>query len=997
MHALLLDADSGAKVADMSSRDFDWTGHVFPTTDRILSWGRDKQSKAVRFQVHDSKTGALMNSFEVNSDLIKPQPFPLHDDHSLHVHSPVLPAGLRECRSQSQKPMTHTLILAQAKNSSDPPIALAVCKSEVRQQSIGASNIMRWDPSGHYGQKHPLLRLDSRSAINVGEVGGHVAFTGPISTAKNDLSDADCRTLAITGRGRIRSLRLETGSSSFLQGHRLLYVLGNDRVIVSGSPEHPDNHAYLYDSLNGNLLIDLGEYDTASRISVSPDGTNVATANKDTLRIWDTQTCEITKTLPFAAARVAYFFRTSGDRFVNWHDTSELVGHCLHDASDGERIASMPTDSQFVTSSPDGEHLASYKRQPSGHENKDNEINIWHLADGSLCRTIGHPYPSFVSFSAGNLIAIGGRGRFGFEGEIIEGGPTLIYRPHEEEPLFKLPPPPSTSSMKSSVSSFSRSGRYFVTSQSKAIYLADTKTGKVGHLTEAVDEGNVNPFYYRLSCVGYDAEESRLFTGHEDGFIRAWSTSSHTHLGTLNLRQKGAGFVRAFRSGSTLVTDDWFSPVRIWDSTDLSLRATYVDYDDDNWLTFEPSGYYIGTQKAGEWATIHVDGRMLPLECYAAILNRPDLVEASLAGKKNPKPYLPDPPTIEVYSPRKTYTEVNDRSITIEGVGRDRAGLKGVRILQDSMEVTGGIQLDWEPGKREVSFKKEIQIPADQDEMQVRIQSINRSDILSRPRSLKIRYVPKQRNLYLLAMGVADYDDDKLDLNCSVQDVNDLVAVLQEQEGLLYDKVYVESATDAEVTSAKIKQLRHTFLRKAQPDDTILIFVAGHGTRTEDGEYYFLTSGATGESPFEGIERYLLESMVTWEKLHAKRRVLLIDTCHAGQGVEGARADVRGAQVIYTPEEVEAFPKDADEGVYILAATSEQALAREQEGNGIFTRAVLDALEGAADSNGDGLVQVEELRSFVEEQVHERTGGRQRPTMPKVEGGENFPLARVKE
>ena len=74
-----------------------------------------------------------------------------------------------------------------------------------------------------------------------------------------------------------------------------------------------------------------------------------------------------------------------------------------------------------------------------------------------------------------------------------------------------------------------------------------------------------------------------------------------------------------------------------------------------------------------------------------------------------------------------------------------------------------------------------------------------------------------------------------------------------------------------------------------------------------------------------------------------------------------------------------------------------KAVAQERDGNGLFTRAILDAFGGGADRNGDDVVQVEELLGFVDEKVRERSGGKQQPTIPRIEGGRNFPLFRVEK
>jgi uncharacterized caspase-like protein len=240
---------------------------------------------------------------------------------------------------------------------------------------------------------------------------------------------------------------------------------------------------------------------------------------------------------------------------------------------------------------------------------------------------------------------------------------------------------------------------------------------------------------------------------------------------------------------------------------------------------------------------------------------------------------------------------------------------------------------------------------------------------------------------------VSDYDDDSLDLQYPAKDVEDVVAMLQRQEGRFYDRVNVRRLADREVSLPVVRRLRDKFLLQAGEEDTIIVFAAGHGVRTETNEYWFLTSDATPADPYYGIDRASLEQLVTWPKLHSTRRILLIDTCHSGRAF-GARSGVRGVQ-LFEQEDVDRVREELGEGVYILAASSDDEFAREQEGNGIFTRALLTGLGGAADVDRDGFVRIEELKDFAAREVHELSNGKQRPTFPLVDIGENFPVARV--
>src|SRR5262249_4339612 len=127
-------------------------------------------------------------------------------------------------------------------------------------------------------------------------------------------------------------------------------------------------------------------------------------------------------------------------------------------------------------------------------------------------------------------------------------------------------------------------------------------------------------------------------------------------------------------------------------------------------------------------------------------------------------------------------------------------------------------------------------------------------------------YEPPASDLYLVAIGVADYSDPRLKLQFPTKDVDDLIAAMQLQEGILYQRVHVKRMTNEDVTTSTVRQCRAEFVRQARPEDTVIIFVAGHGMRTEDGEYYFLTRDASPENPYLGIDRATLESLVTWDK-----------------------------------------------------------------------------------------------------------------------------------
>ncbi len=168
-------------------------------------------------------------------------------------------------------------------------------------------------------------------------------------------------------------------------------------------------------------------------------------------------------------------------------------------------------------------------------------------------------------------------------------------------------------------------------------------------------------------------------------------------------------------------------------------------------------------------------------------------------------------------------------------------------------------------------------------------------------------------------------------------------------------------------------------LYKATQDDTVILFLAGHGVN-EDGNYYFLPKDAKQRN-----ERWRKSSVIKWRVLQdalegtAGRRILLVDTCHSGNAFN--------ARLV----------KDAANArITIISATDSNSFAQELPDlkHGVFTYALLEGLKGKADVNRDNLIKIKELDNYISEQVEELTDGSQMSVSFSASGFENFVLAR---
>jgi WD40 repeat protein len=494
-----------------------------------------------------------------------------------------------------------------------------------------------------------------------------------------------------------------------------------------------------------------------------------------------------------------------------------------------------------------------------------------------------------------------------------------------------------------------------------------------------------------LNRPAFSRDGSRVLTIGDDCTARLWNAASGAAVAVLEGHVGPVTHGEFSPDGARILTQARDGSTRIWSGDDGRLLATRVEYD-DGWLMLEPSGHFMAGGNGAERAQMVVGTRRYPLSSYAAHYESPETVADSLAGKVVRAPaFVPQAPELRVAAPLDPL--VPERTFRLEVLIEDTYGIESVRVVQDERE----LDAEWVARHLQQSGKTarlscDLSLPSGVNETTVKIRATNVRKILSAPRTVFARWEPPERELFVLALGVADYADDALDLKYPTRDVDDLCARFRVEQGGYYKRVHTQKLVNAEVTPGNLRKAREEFLLRAKPDDTIVVFAAGHGVRSSSGEYYFLTSNTTPASPYDGVERQALESLVTWDRLHARRRVLLLDTCHSGaafgEDKRGVSADAFDQKTVNDA---------AGTGLYIIAASSEQGFAQEMGGNGLFTRCLIEGLDGAADADRDGLVGVDELKTFATAAVHEKSAGRQRPTAPRIEGGEDFPLARRRE
>ncbi len=128
-----------------------------------------------------------------------------------------------------------------------------------------------------------------------------------------------------------------------------------------------------------------------------------------------------------------------------------------------------------------------------------------------------------------------------------------------------------------------------------------------------------------------------------------------------------------------------------------------------------------------------------------------------------------------------------------------------------------------------------------------------------------------------LIIGINDYKDPKIpDLETAVNDARAMAKVLRERYGF-----QVKLLLDDKATRKTIYQVLRNLASSAKPDDSVLIYYAGHGDLdriSDDG--WWIPADAKGGDPVTYLDNFLVQKYI--RSMKARHVLLISDSCYSG-------------------------------------------------------------------------------------------------------------------
>lgn len=238
-------------------------------------------------------------------------------------------------------------------------------------------------------------------------------------------------------------------------------------------------------------------------------------------------------------------------------------------------------------------------------------------------------------------------------------------------------------------------------------------------------------------------------------------------------------------------------------------------------------------------------------------------------------------------------------------------------------------------------------------------------------RGVSVEPVAKVNHRRALLIGVNEYKNFRKLKYCGA-DVRALGKRLA-SAGFDADKVVVihdEATRSLQPDKEKITGQIALMFEAAEPNDLVLLVFSGHGVRINGKSYFVPFEGEAPKSDqasdIDASTKTLISVDWVYEKLQSCRasmKLFLVDACQ-NRLFEG---DQRSVGPNVSVGEISQSLDEAPKGVLLLTACAAGEFSHEAESfqHGVYTHYLLEALDGKADYNHDGIISLKEANLYA--------------------------------
>lgn len=404
--------------------------------------------------------------------------------------------------------------------------------------------------------------------------------------------------------------------------------------------------------------------------------------------------------------------------------------------------------------------------------------------------------------------------------------------------------------------------------------------------------------------VAFAPDGKRVVTGEREEVVMMWDAASGEHVRTFAGHNADIVSIVPNADGRTMLTGSRDGTARLWDAeSGRELLTLTTDASRKTWAAVAPDGLFDASDAGRRALGYRFAKRTGEVDQFFVDGYRPGLLVRVWRGER-PTAVKPlghaTPPLVKFVPPKERAFATPEATFAVD-VTDTGDGVSPALIVENN-GVRVAVKTKVEPANgatRRVTFT--VPLAPGANRFRVRAPSGDGSwespavEVeLTHPRALG-----QKGRLYVVAVGVGMYAEQKLALAHSTKDARALAELLQKRGGADYDRVDIVHVSDRDATKATIEDTVRDVAELTRPQDAVAVLLCGRGSLLGDRLYFASHDLRFGtDSP----EVVLKERGVAVDELAAAlggaaalRRVLVIDTVEAGAPKARAEFGLRGA------------------------------------------------------------------------------------------------------